>query len=439
MTIIRMLLLILAPFGLMLATALYLTALAFGLRFALLDPEMERWAVELGAAGLYRLTDPVLAQLAQSMPLAWPPEIPIDAALPLVPAAACLALAVVTTLLTGYTYRVAEGRRQPRGAAQPIAAVAVASLGAGPTAPLALRTPSQRLPESTAGLPVRPGPVGETMVNAAPGLFMIGRYELIGELGRGAMGVVYKARDPAFDRLVAMKTYVAGQGADDEFRQRFEREARAAGKLSHPGIVTAYDLVKDASGQPYMVMEFVDGSTLTRMLAGEQVSFGRAVEIGVQLALALDYAHSCGLVHRDIKPDNVIVGTDGRARIMDFGIARVRGRDLTQAGQILGTPSFMAPEQFLSSRVDSRADLFSLGSTLYWMFTGQKPFPGANLVTVADRIATSEAPAPSTLKSGLPDGVDRILKKCMAKKPEDRYQTARELATNLMLLKSGEE
>jgi serine/threonine protein kinase len=277
------------------------------------------------------------------------------------------------------------------------------------------------------------------VLNVASSRRMIGRYEVIGELGRGAMGIVYKARDPAIDRIVAMKTYVAGaDGADDEFRYRFEREARAAGKLSHPGVVTVHDLVKDDSGQPHIVMEFVDGTTLTRMLAEQAaVAFERAVEIGIELAQALDYAHERGLVHRDIKPDNIIIGRDGRAKIMDFGIARMGGTDLTQAGQILGTPSFMAPEQFRSSRVDGRADLFSLGSTLYFVFTGEKPFKGKSTVEVAHAITTTEPRPPSVARAHLPPGIDAILKKCLEKNPDDRFQAARELADALKALAAG--
>ena len=282
----------------------------------------------------------------------------------------------------------------------------------------------------------------ETLLNVASSRQMIGRYEVISELGRGAMGIVYKARDPAIDRVVAMKTYVAGAtGADDEFRYRFEREARAAGKLSHPGVVTIHDLVKDGSGQPHIVMEFVDGTTLTRMLADQQIPFEHAVDIGIELAQALDYAHAQGLVHRDIKPDNIIIARDGRAKIMDFGIARIggtgAGADLTQAGQILGTPSFMAPEQFRSSRVDGRADLFSLGSTLYFVFTGEKPFKGSSVVEVAHAITTAEPRPPSVAKAHLPPGIDVILKKCLEKNPEDRYQRARELADALKALAAG--
>lgn len=446
---VRILLLVLAPVGVVLAALLALAALAFSLRFAFLFPDAVQWESEYGAAYVYPLTDPVLARLAQVSPFAWPPEISWDFALPMAVAVASMALAFVMTLVAAHTYRVAERRQKPH---ETMPAVVAGAAPAGPSVPGLPAAP----PRAANPYPVRPAPrpvpraappppapppqpvqAEATVLNVASSKQMIGRYEVVEELGRGAMGVVYKARDPAIDRVVAMKTYI---GADDEFRLRFEREARAAGKLSHSGVVMIHDLVKDESGQPHIVMEFVDGTVLTRLLAGKEISYDRAVEIGIELAQALDYAHGQGLVHRDIKPDNVIIARDGRAKIMDFGIARMgSGAELTQAGQILGTPSFMAPEQFLSSRVDSRADLFSLGSTLYFMFTGEKPFRGKTAVALADSITTSDPRPPSVANPRLPAEIDAILKKCLEKKPEDRYQAARELAMALKKLPAGQE
>ncbi|MGH8441824.1 MAG: serine/threonine-protein kinase [Nevskiaceae bacterium] len=442
---VHALLLVLAAAGVVLAALLFLAALAFSLRIAFLFPEAAQWASEFGEPYLYPLTDPPLVQLAQATPFSWPPEISYDNAMPLALAVGCLALAFVMTLIAAHTGRFAERIRKRRETAPAAVVVTRASADAAPRAPMP-RLPTA--PQSAASAyPVRPAPqpaprppqpvaAADTVLNVAARKQMIGRYEIVDELGRGAMGVVYRARDPAIDRVVAMKTYI---GADDEFRVRFEREARAAGKLSHSGVVTIHDLVKDDSGQPHIVMEFVDGTTLTRMLAGKQISYSRAVEIGIELAQALDYAHGQGLVHRDIKPDNIIIAKDGRAKIMDFGIARMGSADLTQAGQILGTPSFMAPEQYLSSRVDSRADLFSLGSTLYLMFTGEKPFRGKTAAALADAITTSDPRPPSVANAHLPVEIDGILKKCLEKKPEDRYQSARELAVALKALPAGGE
>jgi tRNA A-37 threonylcarbamoyl transferase component Bud32 len=444
---VRALLKVLASVAILLAAALAVCAVGFSLRFVLLLPEAAQWAVGSPAVGLlYALTDPVLVEVAAVTPLAWPPEIGADFALPLMLSVLALALAAGTTLAAGHSYRIAEQRRPVKpqlvrrgpGVSAPPAPIRAAPPPRPVVEPAAADWFAESQPQPASPAPSRS--VAETVMNVAASRQMIGRYEVIGELGRGAMGIVYKARDPAIDRIVAMKTYVAGaDGADDEFRYRFEREARAAGKLSHPGVVTVHDLVKDGGGQPHIVMEFVDGTTLTRMLADQRIAFEQAVEIGIELAQALDYAHAQGLVHRDIKPDNIIIARDGRAKIMDFGIARMggAGADLTQAGQVLGTPSFMAPEQFRSSRVDGRADLFSLGSTLYFVFTGEKPFKGKSTVEVAHAITTAEPRPPSVAKADLPSGIDAILKKCLEKNPEERYQTARELAAALKALAAG--
>jgi tRNA A-37 threonylcarbamoyl transferase component Bud32 len=453
---VRMALRALASLVVLAAAALAASALGFSLRFVLLLPEAAQWAVGSPAVGLlYALTDPVLFQAGASTPLAWPPEITADFALPLIVSVLALLLAVGMTLAAAHLYRIAEHRPPPRpklvargpGVSAPPGPMRVPAQAPTPPATPKPRSvappPPQPVVEPTVAYrpaqPSRPSPSAEeTVLNVAASRQMIGRYEVISELGRGAMGIVYKARDPAIDRLVAMKTYIAGaDGADDEFRYRFEREARAAGKMSHPGVVTVHDLVKDDSGQPHIVMEFVDGTTLTRLLAEQRLAFEQAVDIGIELAQALDYAHTQGLVHRDIKPDNIIIARDGRAKIMDFGIARMGGADLTQAGQILGTPSFMAPEQFRSSRVDGRADLFSLGSTLYFVFTGEKPFKGSSMVEVAHAITTAEPRPPSVARAHLPPAIDAILKKCLEKNPEDRYQTARELAAALKALAAG--
>ncbi|MGH9861035.1 MAG: serine/threonine-protein kinase, partial [Candidatus Acidiferrales bacterium] len=222
----------------------------------------------------------------------------------------------------------------------------------------------------------------------------IGRYEILFELGRGAMGAVYQARDPQIDRIVAIKVILTHGLSDQElegFKQRFYREARAAGKMSHPGIVTIHDIAEDENGRPYLVMEFVEGSNLEdiaaqRLANGEKLPLWQALDIAIQVANALDYAHKRGVVHRDVKPANILVTHDGVAKVADFGIAKVSGIAITQTGGFLGTPAFMSPEQFSGGDIDARSDLFSLGAMLYWMFTGAQPFSGETLTTVSFRI-----------------------------------------------------
>ena len=218
----------------------------------------------------------------------------------------------------------------------------------------------------------------------------IGRYEIIDELGHGAMGSVFRAKDPAMDRVVALKTILTANLAGDqsgEFRQRFYREARAAGALAHPGIVPVFD-VGEYEGMPYLVMEYVNGQTLAAaMKTGERSSLDRGCEIGQQIADALGYAHRNGVIHRDIKPANILLTSpevDGEEhpKITDFGVAKLTAGEATTIGQLLGTPAFMPPEQITGAPIDGRADLFSLGVILYWMATGEQPFPGESMTTV---------------------------------------------------------
>jgi len=273
----------------------------------------------------------------------------------------------------------------------------------------------------------------------------IGRYEILEELGRGNMGAVYKARDPQIDRIVAIKSILTASFPPDElehYKGRFYREAQAAGKMSHPGIVTIHDIAEDENGQPYLVMEFIEGATLFSLLAPpgpgmppERLSFEQALDIGIQVAQALDYAHRRGVVHRDIKPANVLITYDGKAKITDFGIAKLEGTQLTQAGTMVGTPAFMSPEQITGSAVDGRSDIFSLGGVLYWMFTGEKPFAGDTVSALSFKIVY-EMPVPAKQRNAaLPPSVEQIISRCLAKKPEERYKTARELAADLIALR----
>ncbi|HWZ25874.1 MAG TPA: protein kinase [Verrucomicrobiae bacterium] len=273
----------------------------------------------------------------------------------------------------------------------------------------------------------------------------IGRYEIIEEKGRGAMGAVYIARDPAMDRIVALKTIhalaLSGPQAE-EFRERFYREARAAGGLSHPGIVTIFD-VGEQDGVPYLVMEFIEGRTLADAAKnGQRFTFERVCEIGQQVAEALAYAHKHGVIHRDIKPANILLTSEEkygveRPKITDFGVAKLGAAQLTSTGQILGSPAFMPPEQFTGAPIDGRSDLFSLGVILYWMATGEYAFTGETITAISYKVVHTEAVPPRKLNPAVPAAFDEIILKCLAKSPSDRYSTGDELAHDLAALRAG--
>jgi len=273
----------------------------------------------------------------------------------------------------------------------------------------------------------------------------IGRYQIVQELGRGAMGAVYKALDPQIDRTVAIKVILTANLSPQDlenYKQRFFREARAAGKMSHGGIVTIYDMAEDAAGQPYLVMEYVEGRTLDGVMveaaaSGKPMPLARALAIGRQVADALDYAHRRGVVHRDVKPANILLTEDGAAKIADFGIAKMEGVQLTQTGHMLGTPAFMSPEQFSGGTIDARSDLFSLGSILYWMLTGERPFYADTLSMVTYKVVFAEPPPPTQVNATLAPAVNHVLARCLAKKPEARYAGCKELADDLAALAVG--
>jgi len=273
----------------------------------------------------------------------------------------------------------------------------------------------------------------------------IGRYEIVEELGRGAMGSVFKARDPAVGRIVALKTIhtTALEGAQsEEYRTRFYREARASGVLAHPGIVPVFDVGEDA-GAPFLVMEFVEGRTLAdAMKSGERYTLDRICEIGQQIADALGYAHRQGVIHRDIKPANILMTSRAiygseRPRITDFGIAKLAASEITSTGQLLGTPSFMPPEQFTGSPIDGRADLFSLGVILYSLATGEQPFPGETMTAVSYKVVYVEPIPPAKLNPAIPLGLEAVIMKCLAKSPAARYQTGEELAQDLAAMRNN--
>jgi serine/threonine protein kinase len=271
-----------------------------------------------------------------------------------------------------------------------------------------------------------------------------GRYEVDGELGRGAMGVVYKAHDPQIDRIVAVKTVsLWGQEPEQEkeFRLRFMNEAQAAGRLHHSGIVSVFDIGEIPDNQdPYIVLEYVAGESLNRILAREKkLPLATALQLAYEIAEALDYAHAQGVVHRDIKPANILVTPDGHAKIADFGIAKLNLAHFTLPGRVLGTPAYMAPEQLCGEGSDGRSDLFSLGVILYVMVTGHSPFQGTSATTVCFKVANREPVAASALDMNLPPAIDMVISRAMAKNPEERYQLGSEFADDLRELQRASQ
>lgn len=256
----------------------------------------------------------------------------------------------------------------------------------------------------------------------------IGRYELVSELGRGAMGIVYRARDPKIGREVAVKTIKLGDHADadeiGELRQRLFREAQSAGRLSHPGVVTIYD-VDEQDGLAYITMELVEGRRLSDVGAeslGDEEKFALASELVERVGSALDYAHGRGIVHRDVKPSNIMVTDDG-IKIMDFGVARIASSQLTHTGTVVGTPNYMSPEQVRGDAVDGRSDQFSLGVLVYELLTGEKPFEGDGIATTFYNIVHTEPVAPRRLDPAILPAVEAVVLRALAKDPADRFDS----------------
>jgi serine/threonine protein kinase len=273
-----------------------------------------------------------------------------------------------------------------------------------------------------------------------------GRYEILSELGRGAMGIVYKARDPKINRVVAVKTIsLAGQGPEEEkeYRERFFREAEAAGRLSHPGIVTIFDVGEEPETHaPYIVMEYVQGQTLDKLLLSREdhkMPPEEALQLALEVAEALDTAHGQGVVHRDIKPANILLTKEGRAKIADFGVAKMNLTNATASGRLFGTPAYMSPEQLNDEEIDGRSDLFSLGVVLYTALTGYRPFQGNSMMTVAFKVVNRD-PVPATvLDNELPPGLDYIISRAIAKDRSQRYQRGMEIVLDIQELRAGRE
>ena len=262
----------------------------------------------------------------------------------------------------------------------------------------------------------------------------IGRYKILGELGRGAMGIVYRARDPSLDREVALKTINLTDEEEERiaYKKRFFQEAKAAGKLTHPNIVTTYDFGEE-DDTAYMAMELLKGTDLRERLQDGALPAAEAVDIARQVADGLGFAHEHGVVHRDIKPGNIMLLSRGQAKIMDFGIARMRtqGDFKTSTGMVLGTPKYMSPEQIAGQPVDSRSDIFSLGIVLYEMLTGARLFAGDDVTQITHNVTSAEPEAPTRLNPELPAMIDFIVARALKKDPAVRYQDAYELASDL--------
>lgn len=262
----------------------------------------------------------------------------------------------------------------------------------------------------------------------------LGRYEVVGELGQGAMGVVYKARDPLIDREVAIKTINLSLAMEEreEYEARFYQEARAAGSLSHPNIVTIYDVGRNDE-VAYIAMEYLQGRELRDILNETPLlPVGEVLQIVTQVALGLAYAHDHDVVHRDIKPSNVMILHDGHVKITDFGIARMASSAVrTQTGMVLGSPKYMSPEQVMGKAIDRRSDIFSLGVMLYEMLTGKAPFVGENVNAIMYQTLNTIPAPPSGVNPAVPDMLDYIIAKTLAKDVDARYQNASELADDL--------
>jgi len=272
----------------------------------------------------------------------------------------------------------------------------------------------------------------------------LGRYTIQGELGRGMMGVVYRARDPELARSVALKVIQlpGALTAQDRrgYEQRFLSEARAAAALAHPGVVVVHDIGRDPdAGTFYIAFELLEGKTLAEMIAdGRRVEWRRMLRLGSRVADALHHAHSRGIIHRDVKPANVMILPSGEPKIMDFGIAKLPTSELTGAGELFGTPLYMSPEQAAGMAVDGRSDLFALGAILYRALTGEHAFGADSSLAVMKRLTTLDASPPSHYYSGLPPEVDAVVLQAMARNPADRFQNGQAMAEALEAVLEGE-
>ena len=289
------------------------------------------------------------------------------------------------------------------------------------------------------GGPVGKGTEATMLVAGSSTLPMLGRYEITKELGKGAMGIVYQGRDPKINRTVAIKTLRFEEGIDEgslkEMKERFFREAQAAGNLSHPNIVKIYDAGEEQD-IAYMAMELLQGDDLKKWTAKNNLlPLSKALECIAVSAEALDFAHKNGVIHRDIKPANIMLLKDGTLRVADFGIARIQASSKTATGTVLGTPYYMSPEQISGKKVDGRADIFSLGVTMFELLTGERPWKGGEAIgTLFFQISSDPFPDPLRIRPDLPKEIVPIFDKALTKNPEARYQTGAEMAADIRKL-----
>lgn len=263
----------------------------------------------------------------------------------------------------------------------------------------------------------------------------IDRFIILEKIAEGAMGVIFKALDPELNDIVAIKVIQFYPGMDDykrdEYKKRFKREAQAARRLKHSNIVTIYN-VDEFKGSPYIVMEYLEGQSLDEIRrAGGTIPFAQAIKYGREIASALDYAHSKGVIHRDVKPSNILIDKNDSVKVVDFGIAKLVDSDLTQPYQILGSPSYMSPEQITGGPIDGRSDVFSTGIVFYYILTGRKPFEAENISLIIQKILNDTPELPSRIKSDLPQHTDYVLLKALSKDPAERYSTVKEFVEAL--------
>ncbi|MDE3179331.1 MAG: protein kinase, partial [Acidobacteriota bacterium] len=258
-----------------------------------------------------------------------------------------------------------------------------------------------------------------------------GKYEITGELGQGGMGVVYKARDPVIGRLVALKTLTAEVGNDPELLKRFYREAQSAGSLQHPNIVTIYDM-GESEGRPYIAMEYVEGESLQKII-GRHASLPLALKLKIvsQFCQGLDHAHKHGVIHRDIKPGNILLRKDGAVKVVDFGIAHLDSTTLTKTGVFMGTVHYSSPEQLNDGRVDVRSDLWSVAVVMYEFFSEHRPFDGANLASLISKILNTDPEPLSKLMPDAPPGLGSLVMRCLEKDPQKRPRGLDEVLADL--------
>ncbi|MGE5124695.1 MAG: serine/threonine-protein kinase, partial [Betaproteobacteria bacterium] len=258
----------------------------------------------------------------------------------------------------------------------------------------------------------------------------IGKYEVVAKIGQGAMGEVFRARDPVLNREVAIKRISAGLDTDEKVRERFKREAQSAARLSHRNIIKVYELGFEGE-QLFMAMELLDGIDLKHALAQRKLGLDEKLEIVGQIAEGLAFAHAHEIVHRDLKPANIHILPNGTVKIMDFGLARLAGSEMTSTGMVMGTPHYMSPEQVRGQKADARSDVFALGCVFYELLTGRKPFDAESMHAVLFKVMQEDPPPARDLAPGTPESVLQVLEAALAKNPAERFQNAGEMLAAL--------